>query len=61
MQMPKEENSANYIDAYYTMLTFTSNNQVIQQVILTWRKNDEYLDKVAERITNSIELQEKKE
>lgn len=59
MQMPEEEGSTNYIDSYYTMLSFTSNNQVIQQVIITWRKDDEYTDETVQRITNSIELQEK--
>lgn len=61
MQMPEEEGSTNYIDAYYSMLSFTSNNQVIQQVIINWRQEDEYVDEAVNRIINSIELQEKTE
>ncbi|WP_353777400.1 hypothetical protein [Winogradskyella sp. 3972H.M.0a.05] len=42
----------------YTMLTF-SNENVIQQIVLVWKKDDVYADKMIERIIDSIELQNK--
>lgn len=58
LNVPKEK-STGYIDGKYTMLSFTSNNVVIQQIVLVWRANDTYADEIAERIINSIELQPK--
>lgn len=39
----------------YTILVFNAEN-VIQQIVLTWRENDAYADKMVERIINSVEL-----
>lgn len=39
----------------YTILVFNSEN-VIQQIILTWREDDTYADKMVKRILNSVEL-----
>ena len=44
----------------YVMLAFTAEN-VMQQVILTWRKADVYADQIAERILNSVELKKQEE
>lgn len=39
----------------YTILVFNAEN-VIQQIVLTWRDNDAYANKMVERILNSVEL-----
>ena len=39
----------------YTILVFNSEN-VIQQIVLTWREDDTYADKMVKRILNSVEL-----
>ncbi len=50
------ENTEHYINGNYVLFSFTSGNQVIQQIILTWIKDDTYAYKIMERIINSIEL-----
>ncbi|MEP1487834.1 MAG: hypothetical protein ABJK28_05365 [Algibacter sp.] len=44
----------------YTLLTFNAEN-VIQQVVLTWRTDDIYADQIVERILNSVELKYEEE
>jgi hypothetical protein len=44
----------------YVILAFNSNN-VIQEIIITWRDQDVYADQMAERILNSVELIKPKE
>lgn len=44
----------------YIILAFNSNN-VIQEVILSWREGDEYAAQIVERILNSVELIKPKE
>ncbi|GAA4235359.1 hypothetical protein GCM10022291_17060 [Postechiella marina] len=39
----------------YTVLVFNAEN-VIQQIVLTWKEDDTYADKIVERILNSVEL-----
>jgi hypothetical protein len=55
------ENTNSYINGKYTSLSFTSSNQVIQQIILTWKKDDVYADDIMERVLNSIELKKAEE
>ena len=45
----------------YALLTFTSENRVIQQILMTWRNDDVYLDDIAQRIMNAVELVKAKE
>jgi len=52
--------SGNVSKGNYIILAFNSNN-VIQQIILTWREGDVYADQTAERILNSVELIKPKE
>ncbi len=54
-------NSDKYINGKYTSLSFTSSGKVIQQIILTWRKDDVYADEIMERVLNSVELKEAEE
>lgn len=61
LEYPIIENSDKYINGKYTSLSFTSDNKVIQQIILTWRQNDTYADEIIERILNSIELKKAEE
>ncbi|GGK14219.1 hypothetical protein GCM10007962_05590 [Yeosuana aromativorans] len=44
----------------YVILAFNSNN-VIQEIIITWRDQDVYADQMAKRILNSVELIKPKE
>jgi len=44
----------------YVILVFNSNN-VVQQIILSWREGDNYADQIVDRILNSVELVKPKE
>ena len=44
----------------YVILVFNANN-VVQQVILSWREGDTYADQMVDRILNSVELVKPKE
>nr|WP_246130313.1 BatD family protein [Bizionia saleffrena] len=44
----------------YVILSFTSQN-ILQQVRITWKNNDDYTEEIVERIINSIELKPKAE
>lgn len=55
LEMPVE-GTDQYINGQYALLSFTSNNQVVQQIILTWRNDDTYAQQIMTRIMNSIEL-----
>ncbi|MDW5289079.1 hypothetical protein [Formosa sp. PL04] len=48
-------NSDNYVAGHYVMLHFTSEN-VLQEIIITWKNDDVYAQDMADRIVNSIEL-----
>jgi len=48
-------NTNNIVEAEYMLLCF-SNENVLQQIIITWPKEDVYADEMAERIIDSIEL-----
>ncbi|WP_299776722.1 hypothetical protein [uncultured Formosa sp.] len=48
-------NSDNYVSGHYIMLHFTGQN-VLQEIIITWKNDDVYAEEMAERIVNSIEL-----
>lgn len=48
-------NTEYYVEGNYVLLHFTSQN-ILQQVIITWYKDDLYADKMVERILNSVEL-----
>jgi len=54
-------NTQNFIDGKYLMLSFVANNQVIQQILMTWPQNDTYADAMSERILNSVELKKDEE
>nr|WP_239970557.1 BatD family protein [Confluentibacter citreus] len=51
----------NFIDGKYVLLSFVANNQIIQQVTISWRQNDVYADEMVERILNSVELKKAEE
>ncbi|MUU79433.1 hypothetical protein GN138_13335 [Winogradskyella sp. HL2-2] len=52
IKMPNTEYG---VDAKYELLCFANEN-VLQQIIITFPKNDSYADDMVERITDSIEL-----
>ena len=43
------------MNAEYALLMF-SNENVLQQVIITWPQNDDYADEMVQRIIDSVEL-----
>ncbi|PNW30186.1 hypothetical protein [Formosa algae] len=49
------EGSDNYVSGHYIMLHFTAQN-VLQEIIITWKNDDVYAEQMAERIVNSVEL-----
>lgn len=49
------EGSDQMLDGEYAIIQFASDN-VLQQIILSWKKDDEYAEKIIERILNSVEL-----
>ena len=51
----KNPNSESTVDAEYVVLCFANEN-VLQQIIITWPTDDDYANDMVERITNSIEL-----
>nr|WP_246431405.1 hypothetical protein [Winogradskyella flava] len=53
LKMPNRERE---VDAEYVMLLFSNQQNVLQQVIVTWPRDDDYADKVVERILDSVEL-----
>lgn len=48
-------NSNSFVEGEYILLHFTAQN-VIQQIIIAWQKDDEYATEMVERIINSVEL-----
>ena len=52
-------NTENYIEGEYVLLQFTAEN-VLQQILITWRQDDTYANQMVERILNSVELKKSK-
>ncbi len=50
--VPRQDN---FEKGQYVLLGFTTQN-ILQQVIITWREGDVYADQIVDRILNSIEL-----
>ncbi len=48
-------NTDNVMNAQYTLLMF-SNENVLQQIIITWPQDDVYADEMVQRIIDSVEL-----
>ena len=61
MDIPIREGSDKKVKVNYNIFTFSGNNKVLQKIIMIWRQDDEYLEKIVERMENSIELQAKTE
>jgi hypothetical protein len=53
-------NTENFVGVNYVMLHFTA-EKVLQQIIITWPKNDDYANQMVERIINSVELKKAEE
>lgn len=47
--------SENYERGNYVILMFTAKN-ILQQIILVWKADDEYADQIMDRVLNSVEL-----
>ena len=57
---PRDASGSNKSKGNYVILAFNSNN-VIQEIILSWKMDDVYANEMAERILNSVELIKLKE
>ena len=58
LEFPKDEAKENYLPGQFVLLSFANKN-VMQQVMITYLKDDIYLDQVVERILASVELKPK--
>ena len=62
LERPVKEGSENYVYGNFTILTFSSKeDQVLQQIFITYLKDDVYLNQIHDRIIDSIELKPKKD
>ncbi|OIQ29282.1 MAG: hypothetical protein BM564_06170 [Bacteroidetes bacterium MedPE-SWsnd-G2] len=52
--MPSED-GGNSVSGEYVLLHFTTEN-VLQQIVITWKAKDQYAKEIADRILNSVEL-----
>lgn len=52
----KIPNTNSVVNAEYMLLCFSNQKNVLQQIIITWPDNDDYADKMVQRIVDSIEL-----
>ena len=48
------------MNAEYALLFF-SNENVLQQIIITWPQDDDYADEMVQRIIDSVELKQDEE
>ena len=60
LEYPIDTNKEKYINGQFALLSFANQN-VIQQIMITYAKDDVYLDQVVERVLASIELKPKEE
>ncbi|QXP61859.1 FeoB-associated Cys-rich membrane protein [Olleya sp. HaHaR_3_96] len=58
LEYPSDDSKEDYVKGQFVILSF-ANEQVMQQIIITYLKDDIYLDQVVERIIASVELKEK--
>ncbi|WP_232735115.1 hypothetical protein [Olleya sp. Bg11-27] len=58
LEYPTDDSKEDYVKGQFVILSF-ANEQVMQQIIITYLKDDIYLDQVVERIIASVELKEK--
>ncbi len=57
---PTDHNKQDYVNGQFVILSF-ANKDVIQQILITYLKDDIYLDQVVERILASVELKQKQD
>ncbi len=60
LEYPIDTKKEKYINGQFALLSFANQN-VIQQIMITYAKDDVYLDQVVERVLASIELKPKEE
>jgi len=62
LEMPIKEGSETYVYGNFTILTFAAEkDNVLQQIFISYLKEDDYLNKIHDRIINSIELKPKQD
>lgn len=62
IELPRKKDSDQYVYTNFTILTFAANEeQVLQQVFVTYLKDDVYLNDIHNRMIDSIELKPKDE
>ena len=57
---PTKPGSDKRVDIEYALLSFTAKN-ILQQIIITWNPEDEYSDRIAQRVIASVELQKEEQ
>lgn len=60
LEFPVDESKEKYVSGQFELLSFASEN-VMQQVMIYYLKDDVYLDQVVERVLASVELKPKEE
>ena len=60
LEFPVDEAKEKYVSGQFELLSFASEN-VMQQVMIYYLKDDVYLDQVVERVLASVELKSKEE
>ncbi|WP_289044589.1 FeoB-associated Cys-rich membrane protein [uncultured Olleya sp.] len=58
LEYPIDDDKEDYVNGQFVILSF-ANKQVMQQIVITYLKDDIYLDQVVERILDSVELIQK--
>lgn len=58
LDFPVDDAKSDYVNGQFVILSF-ANKQVMQQILITYLKDDIYLDQVVERILASVELNQK--
>ncbi|RAJ12089.1 hypothetical protein [Olleya aquimaris] len=59
-EFPIDEDKEDYVNGEFVILSFANKN-VMQQILITYLKDDIYLDQVVERILASVELNQKED
>ena len=60
LEFPVDEAKEKYVSGQFELLSFANEN-VMQQIMITYLKDDIYLDQVVERVLASVELKPKEE
>ncbi|MGB6269268.1 MAG: hypothetical protein WBF67_09690, partial [Olleya sp.] len=60
LEIPIDKDKEDYVNGQFVILSF-ANKDVMQQILITYLKDEIYLDQVVERIIASVELNQKQD